>query len=76
MNVALLTLDVPPNFIGGVSAWAMDMAIALHRAGHTVTVYAKHTGDTTSHDAPCPSQCAGSEDARGPDGEDGGCAWP
>ena len=54
MNVALLTLDFPPNFIGGVSAWAMDMAIALHRAGHTVTVYAKHTGDTTSHDAALP----------------------
>lgn len=54
MNVALLTLDFPPDFIGGVSAWAMDMAAALDRAGHDVTVYAKHTGDTRAHDEALP----------------------
>ena len=54
MNVALLTLDFPPDFIGGVSAWAMDMAVALHNAGHEVTVYAKHTGDTRAHDEVLP----------------------
>ena len=54
MRIALLTLDFPPDFIGGVSAWSMDMASALHRAGHTVTVYAKHTGDTRIHDEALP----------------------
>ena len=54
MNIALLTLDFPPDYIGGVSAWAKDMAVALHGAGHTVTVFAKHTGDTRDHDAALP----------------------
>jgi len=54
VKIALLTLDFPPDFIGGVSAWTKDMATALHRAGHTVTVYAKYTGDTRTHDTALP----------------------
>jgi glycosyltransferase involved in cell wall biosynthesis len=57
MKVALLTLDFPPGFIGGVSAWSMDMATALSAAGHELTVFAKATGnpeDTAKHDAALP----------------------
>jgi glycosyltransferase involved in cell wall biosynthesis len=54
VRVALLSLDFPPHFIGGVSAWSMDMAMALSRAGHTVTVFAKSTGNTADHDTALP----------------------
>ena len=49
-NVLLLTLDFPPTFIGGISAWSSDLADALHQAGHSVTVIAKKDGDTTKYD--------------------------
>jgi len=54
MKVALLTIDFPPGMIGGVSAWSHDMAWALHRAGHSVDVYAKTVGDTCEHDDTLP----------------------
>jgi glycosyltransferase involved in cell wall biosynthesis len=54
VKLALLTLDFPPAYIGGVSAWARDMAMALHQAGHEVTVFAKRTGDTRTHDEALP----------------------
>ena len=46
----LLTLDFPPSFIGGISAWSCDLAQALHASGRRVTVVAKHCGDTQAHD--------------------------
>jgi glycosyltransferase involved in cell wall biosynthesis len=49
-DVLLLTLDYPPTFIGGISAWSSDLAGALHGADHHVTVVAKRCGDTRQHD--------------------------
>ena len=54
MRIAILTVDFPPDFVGGVSAWSSDLAKALSDAGHEVTVFAKHTGLTASHDAHLP----------------------
>ena len=54
MRIALLTLDFPPAFIGGISAWSVDMASALSSAGHDVEVFAKRTGDTHDFDGSLP----------------------
>ena len=50
MKIAILTFDFPPHRIGGVSAWSMDMAMALFQAGHEVDVFTKSNGDTHEHD--------------------------
>ncbi len=42
----LITQDFPPDFTGGIASWAVDLALALADAGHTVTVLARHTGPT------------------------------
>jgi len=49
-DVLLLTLDFPPTFIGGISAWSSDIACALHRDEKSVTVVAKRCGDTHEFD--------------------------
>ena len=54
MNWLLITLDFPPGYIGGVAAWADDLARALVGRGHSVTVLAKATGGTREHDAALP----------------------
>lgn len=50
----LVTLDFPPATVGGVAAWAEDLARALVGAGERVTVYARRCGDTLAHDATLP----------------------
>jgi glycosyltransferase involved in cell wall biosynthesis len=49
-DVLLLTLDFPPDFIGGISAWSSDLAHALHRSEKPVTVVAKGCGETAQYD--------------------------
>lgn len=53
-NCLLLTLDFPPHFIGGVSAWAHDLAGSIAQDGGNITVLAKRTGDTREHDHALP----------------------
>ncbi len=53
-KIVLLTLDFPPAFIGGISAWSSDLADALHASGHAVTVVAKATGNTIDYDSKKP----------------------
>src|SRR4029078_8578015 len=43
MSYLLITQDFPPGFIGGIAAWATDLAQALHGAGHDVTVLCRNT---------------------------------
>ena len=50
----LLTLDFPPHFIGGVSAWSHDLANSIAQDGVNITVLAKRTGDTHAHDHALP----------------------
>ena len=49
-NILILTLDFPPAFIGGISAWSSDLAQALHHAGRPTTVIAKRSGKTDEYD--------------------------
>ena len=50
----LITQDFPPGFTGGIASWAADLALTLSAAGHTVTVLARRTGQTTDADAAWP----------------------
>lgn len=52
--IHLVTHDFPPGYVGGVAAWALDMAWALHRAGEVVQVYARASSGTAAHDAALP----------------------
>jgi phosphatidyl-myo-inositol dimannoside synthase len=52
--IHLVTLDFPPDVLGGVASWAEDLARALVGAGHDVTVYAKYTGRSAEYDAILP----------------------
>jgi glycosyltransferase involved in cell wall biosynthesis len=53
-NCLLLTVDFPPHFIGGVSAWAHDLASSIFQDGGNILVLAKRTGDTSAHDNALP----------------------
>lgn len=46
----LITQDFPPGFTGGIASWAVDLALALSTAGHSVTVLARRTGSTAAED--------------------------
>jgi len=50
----LLTVDFPPDFIGGVSAWAHDLATGIAQSGASISVFAKRTGNTKTHDDALP----------------------
>jgi glycosyltransferase involved in cell wall biosynthesis len=50
----LVSVDLPPGFIGGIAAWVDDAATALSEAGEDVTVLSKNTGDTSAFDATRP----------------------
>lgn len=54
MSWLLVTQDYPPGFTGGIASWAEDLAGALHRAGETVEVLARATGETQDHDRASP----------------------
>jgi len=56
MKVAILTVEFPPDCIGGVSAWSSDMALALVEAGHSVEVFTKKRSHTHEHDQALPFQ--------------------
>jgi glycosyltransferase involved in cell wall biosynthesis len=50
-RILLLTQDFPPGFDGGIASWSLDLALALHKAGRSVEVLARRTGDTADADA-------------------------
>ena len=52
--IHLVTLDFPPDAIGGIASWAEDLARAIHDTGQEVTVYAKYTGRSAEYDAILP----------------------
>ncbi len=54
MRWLILTVDFPPATVGGIAAWAADLAGALAARGEAVTVLARRTGDTRAHDAALP----------------------
>jgi phosphatidylinositol alpha-1,6-mannosyltransferase len=54
MPFLLITQDFPPGFIGGIAAWATDLASALHAAGHDVTVLCRSTKDWRESDSQRP----------------------
>jgi glycosyltransferase involved in cell wall biosynthesis len=54
MSYLLITQDFPPGFIGGIAAWATDLASALHAAGHDVTVLCRNTKHSRGPDAQQP----------------------
>jgi glycosyltransferase involved in cell wall biosynthesis len=54
MRWSLVTLDFPPEHVGGVAAWAEDLALALHRAGHELRVYAQRTRQAAIDDSARP----------------------
>lgn len=51
MSYLLVTQDFPPGFIGGIAAWATDLAAALHTAGHDVTVLCRNTKHSRGPDS-------------------------
>ncbi len=51
MSYLLVTQDFPPGFIGGIAAWATDLASALHAAGHDVTVLCRNTKHSRGPDS-------------------------
>jgi glycogen(starch) synthase len=51
MSYLLITQDFPPGFIGGIAAWATDLASALHAAGHDVTVLCRNTSGSRGPDS-------------------------
>ena len=52
--IHLVTLDFPPDVVGGIASWAEDLARAIHDRGEAVTVYAKYTGRSSEYDAILP----------------------
>jgi glycosyltransferase involved in cell wall biosynthesis len=54
MSYLLITQDFPPGFIGGIAAWATDLASALHGAGHDVTVLCRNTKHSRGPDSQQP----------------------
>ena len=50
MSWLLVTQDFPPGFDGGIATWARDLALALHQAGESVRVLARHTPGSEAHD--------------------------
>ncbi|MCB9794137.1 MAG: glycosyltransferase family 4 protein [Alphaproteobacteria bacterium] len=52
--IHLVTHDFPPAYVGGVAAWTLDLAQALHAAGAPVQVYARGARGAGPHDAALP----------------------
>jgi glycosyltransferase involved in cell wall biosynthesis len=50
MKWLIVTQDFPPGFVGGIAAWAHDVAVALHAQGHDVTVLCRNTPDSADAD--------------------------
>jgi glycosyltransferase involved in cell wall biosynthesis len=50
----LVTLDFPPSYVGGVAAWAWDLAHALAASGDRVTVLAQSSPSARAHDQALP----------------------
>jgi glycogen synthase len=66
MSYLLITQDFPPGFIGGIAAWATDLASALHAAGHDVTVLCRNTSGLSGRAAPDAGAAARGHDSREP----------
>ena len=54
MRFLLLTQDYPPTALGGVAAWAADLAAALHEGGEAVVVLARSQPGVAAADAASP----------------------
>ena len=50
MNILYFSFEYPPFFVGGLGTYAYEMTRCFARMGHSVTVFAKSSGDALTRD--------------------------